>query len=108
MEHQGNVFIPRLHTVHPSGIDELGRHHLAVVMHHPGFENVLIGAGASGGVAARHLVEAGVRVVALEQGHWHDRDALPRVILSRSRDGCTATAPFPRMAKPAIWVVPRE
>lgn len=34
---------------------------------------LIIGAGASGGVVARRLAEAGVRVVCLEQGRWHDR-----------------------------------
>ena len=35
---------------------------------------LIVGAGASGGVAARRLAETGLRVVALEQGRWHDRD----------------------------------
>ncbi|HEY8869437.1 MAG TPA: GMC family oxidoreductase [Candidatus Limnocylindrales bacterium] len=34
---------------------------------------LIIGAGASGGVVARRLAEAGFRVVCLEQGLWHDR-----------------------------------
>jgi choline dehydrogenase-like flavoprotein len=35
---------------------------------------LIIGAGASGGVAARRLAAAGLKVVALEQGRWHDRE----------------------------------
>ncbi len=34
---------------------------------------LIIGAGASGGVVARRLAEAGYGVVCLEQGRWHDR-----------------------------------
>jgi choline dehydrogenase-like flavoprotein len=34
---------------------------------------LIIGAGASGGVVARHLAEAGFDVVCLEQGDWHDK-----------------------------------
>ena len=34
---------------------------------------LIVGAGASGGVAALRLARAGVRVVCLEQGHWPDR-----------------------------------
>ena len=35
---------------------------------------LIIGAGASGGVVARRLAEAGYRVVCLEQGDWHDKE----------------------------------
>jgi len=34
---------------------------------------LIIGAGPAGGVAARRFAEAGLSVVALEQGHWQDR-----------------------------------
>ena len=34
---------------------------------------LIIGAGASGGVVARRLAEAGFDVVCLEQGEWHDK-----------------------------------
>jgi choline dehydrogenase-like flavoprotein len=33
---------------------------------------VVVGAGASGGVVARRLAAAGMRVVCLEQGHWNE------------------------------------
>lgn len=36
---------------------------------------LVIGAGASGAVAASRLVEAGLSVVTLEQGHWPDRES---------------------------------
>jgi choline dehydrogenase-like flavoprotein len=38
---------------------------------------LVIGAGASGGVAARRFAEAGLRVVCLEQGDWPDRATYP-------------------------------
>src|SRR6478736_1129528 len=36
-------------------------------------EVLIVGAGASGGVVARRLAEAGIGVVCLEQGDWPDR-----------------------------------
>ena len=38
---------------------------------------VIVGAGASGGVAALRLARAGLRVVCLEQGDWANRDDYP-------------------------------
>jgi choline dehydrogenase-like flavoprotein len=38
---------------------------------------LIIGAGASGGVVARRLAEAGLAVVCLEQGDWPDRHDYP-------------------------------
>ncbi len=38
---------------------------------------LIIGAGASGAVAAKHLAEAGFRVVVLEQGDWVDQNDFP-------------------------------
>ena len=34
---------------------------------------LIVGAGPSGGVAARRLAAEGLKVVCLEQGHWQDR-----------------------------------
>ncbi len=51
----------------------------------------VIGAGAGGAVAAAELVEGGMSVVVLEEGHWHDPDrftARPPEMLARLyRDG---------------------
>jgi hypothetical protein len=38
---------------------------------------LIIGAGASGGVAARHLAASGYSVVCLDQGHWTDPASYP-------------------------------
>ena len=40
-------------------------------------EVLIVGAGASGGVVARRLARAGIKVVCLEQGRWHDLDEFP-------------------------------
>ena len=38
---------------------------------------LVVGAGASGGVAAKHLAEAGFTVVVLEQGQWINQSDMP-------------------------------
>jgi choline dehydrogenase-like flavoprotein len=38
---------------------------------------LIIGAGTAGGIAAKHLAEAGFKVVCLEQGQWPDINDMP-------------------------------
>ncbi len=38
---------------------------------------LIVGAGAAGGVVAARLARAGINVVCLEQGRWHDLDETP-------------------------------
>ena len=42
---------------------------------------LIVGAGASGGVVAKRLAEAGFRVGCLEQGDWHDKGEYPGIHL---------------------------
>lgn len=65
----------------------------------------VIGAGAGGAVAAAELAEGGMRVVVVEEGHWHDPDnfdARPPEMLSRLyRDaGQTVTIGNPPIVLP--------
>ena len=46
-----------------------------VDVEHP--DVLIVGAGASGGVAAQALAEAGFGVLCLEQGQWQDRAEFP-------------------------------
>lgn len=45
--------------------------------HHDVADVLIVGAGASGAVAAKHLAEQGFRVVVLEQGDWVSQGDLP-------------------------------
>ncbi|MGH2911727.1 MAG: GMC family oxidoreductase N-terminal domain-containing protein [Solirubrobacteraceae bacterium] len=51
----------------------------------------VIGAGAGGAVVAAELAEGGMRVVVLEEGHWHDPDSFtarpPEMLARLYRDG---------------------
>ena len=52
---------------------------------------LVIGAGVAGGVVARRLAEAGLSVVALEQGDWPDRADYP----GRERPNCSPRSSGP-------------
>ncbi len=51
----------------------------------------VIGAGAGGAVAAAELAEGGMKVVVLEEGHWHDPDTFtaspPEMLAQLYREG---------------------
>jgi choline dehydrogenase-like flavoprotein len=51
----------------------------------------VVGAGAGGAVAAAELAEGGMKVVVLEEGHWHDPDHFtarpPEMLAQLYRDG---------------------
>lgn len=53
-----------------------GRHGSATASTEP-VDVVVVGAGVSGGVVGRRLAEAGLSVVCLEQGRWHDASEFP-------------------------------
>ena len=46
-------------------------------MSHEPVDVLIIGAGAAGSTAAKHLAESGLSVVVLDQGHWTDAGDLP-------------------------------
>jgi choline dehydrogenase-like flavoprotein len=43
---------------------------------------LIVGGGASGGIAAKHLAEAGLKVVVLEQGDWVNPSDLRQTVVS--------------------------
>ena len=51
---------------------------------------LIIGAGASGGVVAKRLAEAGFSVVCLEQGDWHDKGEYPGAQVSGMAGGAAS------------------
>ena len=75
---------------------------------------LVIGAGASGGVVARRLAEAGLDVLCLEQGDWTDRadypGASPEWEILAWRDGpvcptcATRSATTRSTSRRPIWV----
>lgn len=59
---------------------------------------LIIGAGPSGSVAAKHLSAAGFSVITLEQGHMPDRDLYPGRRPSGSWSARSAGIPIPMSA----------
>lgn len=64
---------------------------------------LIVGAGAAGGVVARRLAAAGVRVVCLEQGEWPDPATYPG-----ARDDAELVAAKQWSSSPAVRAAPAD